>query len=356
MSRFFREGLSKLSAYTPGEQPMETNLIKLNTNENPYPPAPAVRELISKASSASALRPLNRYPEPDCGALVSALAGYHGVSRDMIAVGNGSDEILAFAFIAFGAKANAPEVSYGFYPVFGEMFSKTLNQIPLNPALEIDPADYMGLDGTIVIANPNAPTGTVLGLEDISSILGANKSNLVIVDEAYIDFGGRSAIELLAGYDNLMIIRTFSKSRSLAGLRIGYAVGSADIIADINKIKFSFNPYSLDSLAMAAAAASLKDEEYFEETVRRIMNTRDDFADKLSELGFTLLPSAANFVFARHGRLSGGECHRLLREKNILVRYFDKEPIKDYIRITIGTDEEMKAMLKATKEILNENI
>ena len=352
MSRFAKKFLENMEPYTPGEQSDVPGLVKLNTNENPYPPAPGVRRAMAYWGTFRTQKPLNRYPDPSCGPLIKTLASYYNVEENMVAVGNGSDEILAFAYMAFGEKVICPKISYGFYPVFGEMSSGEVREIPLTKDFRIDPDDYADEEGTIIVANPNAPTGRDMGIEGIEKLLSYGR--LVIVDEAYGDMGSESAVPLTGGYDNLLVVRTFSKGRSLAGMRVGYAIGHRELIEDINRIKFSFNPYSLDSVAMNAAVESVKDEKYFRETLDKIVRTRQWFAGEMEALGFEVLPSAANFVMTS-GPVPGREYFEKLRERNILIRYFDKDPIRDYVRITIGTEDEMKKLLEATKEILNES-
>lgn len=351
MSRFLKKQYESLEPYTPGEQPKVDNLIKLNTNENPYGPSPRVLKAINQAQVSK----LMLYPDPEAAELVSAIAEYYGLDREQVMVGNGSDEVLAFSFMAFQneeSKFYFPEISYGFYKVYADIFQTRANPVPLTEGLRVNPEDYKNLDGTIIIANPNAPTGIALELEEIEGILESNRSNLVIIDEAYIDFGAKSCVPFLQKYDNLLIVQTFSKSRSLAGSRVGFALGSKALIEDLNRIKFSFNPYNLNRLSILAAKEAVRDDAYFQETRKKIINTRRSFTEKLEALGFTVLPSSANFVFAKSGQLSGKEYFTGLRKKNIIVRHFEKEPISDFVRITIGRDEDMEALLEATRELL----
>ena len=347
MSRFLRKQYENIEPYTPGEQPRIENLIKLNTNENPYPPSPEVEKI-----TGTEIRSLVRYPDPAATDLVTAIAEFYGVDPAQVAVGNGSDEIIAFIYMAFGEKVYYPAISYGFYPVFAETFMCECAAIPLTEDLRIDAEDYKNLDGTIIIANPNAPTGIALSREEIRVILDTNPENLVVIDEAYVDFGGESCVPLLDEYDNLIIVQTFSKSHSLAGIRIGLALASEEVITDINKMKFSFNPYNLDRLAIVAGVAAIRDKKYFYECCRKVIDTREWFTEKMEGMGFEILPSAANFVFVRNDRISGKEYFTKLREKAILVRHFDKDPISDYVRITIGKDEDMKKLIEVTEEIL----
>lgn len=351
MSRFLKKQYESLEPYTPGEQPKVNNLIKLNTNENPYGPSPKVLEAINQAQVSK----LMLYPDPEAAELVGAIADYYGLEKDQVMVGNGSDEVLAFSFMAFQneeSKFYFPETSYGFYPVYADIFQTRPNPVPLTEDLRVDPADYKNLDGTIIIANPNAPTGIALELQEIEEILTSNRSNLVIIDEAYIDFGAKSCVPFLQKYDNLLIVQTFSKSRSLAGSRVGFALGNKELIADLNRIKFSFNPYNLNRLSILAAKEAICDDAYFQETREKIIKTRRSFVEKLEALGFTVLPSSANFVFAKSDRLKGLEYFTGLRKRNIIVRHFEKEPISDFVRITIGRDEDMEALLAVTKELL----
>lgn len=350
MSRFLREQYRSMQPYTPGEQPKIDDLIKLNTNENPYPPSPAVNTI----AEGDGIRGLVRYPDPEASELVRAIAEFYGVRDGQVAVGNGSDEIIAFIYMAFGTKVYYPAISYGFYPVFAETFMCECEAIPLTEDLRIDPEDYKGLDGTIIIANPNAPTGIALSRDDIEGILKANPDNLVVIDEAYVDFGAESCVPLIDKYDNLIIVQTYSKSHSLAGARIGLVLSNEEVIIDINKMKFSFNPYNLDRLAMMAGIAAIKDVDYFKECCGKVIATREWFTKEMEALGFSVLPSKANFIFARSDKIAGKEYFTKLRERAILVRHFDKEPISDYVRITIGLDEDMKKLIKATEEILCE--
>ena len=352
MSRFLNQKYSSLEPYTPGEQPkVNGRLIKLNTNENPYPPAPGVLEVINDEELAK----LRLYSDPEASMLTEAIAENFGLTKNQVITTNGSDEILAFIFMAFqGAtgKVYYPEISYSFYPVYCDVFGAKGFKVPLNEDFSINPEDYYDADGLIVITNPNAPTGMALTLTQIEDILRHNNNNLVVIDEAYVDFGAESAVKLIDKYDNLLVVQTFSKSRSLAGSRIGYAMGSSEIIADLNAIKFSFNPYNLDRLAILAGVEAMKDKAYFEETCSKIIDTRESFVSEMKKMGFDILPSKANFVFATSSEISGKDYFTKLREDNIIVRYFDKENISDYVRITIGTPEEMEILLEKTREIL----
>ncbi|MEG0662938.1 MAG: histidinol-phosphate transaminase, partial [Anaerovoracaceae bacterium] len=276
------------------------------------------------------------------------IASYYGLTPQQVAVGNGSDELLAFAFMAYGETIYYPEISYGFYPVFRDLFHCKGEGIPLTEDLRIAVKDYFGKKGTVILANPNAPTGIALTLEEIQALLEANGDQVVIIDEAYVDFGAESAVKLIEQYDNLLVIQTFSKSRSLAGMRIGMAMGNAALIEDLNKIKFSFNPYNLSRDAIVSAKMAIEDEEYFQLTRNKIIATRKRFSEAMNKLGYTVLPSSANFVFVKAGRDYASQ----LREHDIIVRHFDKDPIREYVRITIGRDEEMDRLLAVTEELL----
>lgn len=354
MSRFFSKTLEKLIPYTPGEQPKQVKkLIKLNTNENPYGPSPKVAEAITAAE----IDKLMLYPDPEASELVEAIAKYYGLEKDRVMVGNGSDEILGFSFLAFQneeRKMFFPEISYGFYPVYEQVFQASGIHIPLDENLRIRPEDYENMGGTIVIANPNAPTGIALELSEIEHILKTNPDDLVIIDEAYVDFGAESAVKLLDKYDNLLVIQTFSKSRSLAGSRLGFAMGSREIIKDLNTIKYSFNPYNLNRLSILAATASMKDVEYFEDTRRKIIETREWTVNELEKLGFEVLPSSANFIFVKNSNISGKDYFTGLRKNDIIVRYFDKPKISDHVRITIGTPQQMQELAIVTRKLLDE--
>lgn len=353
MSRFLKDKYSNLKPYVPGEQPEVTGrLVKLNTNENPYPPAPGVCRITDGRQPDE----LRLYPDPDTAVLTKAIAENFGLNKSQVITGNGTDEILAFVFMAFGGKSNKvyyPEISYSFYPVYCDIFESESVKVPLRRDFSISPCDYYDADGMIVITNPNAPTGMALDVAQIEDILIHNRDNPVIIDEAYVDFGADSAVRLIDMYDNLLVVQTFSKSRSLAGARIGYALGNEDMISDLNTIKFSFNPYNLDRRAILAGTEAMKDREYFDKTRKQIIDTRESFSREMRNLGFTVLPSKANFVFVSSGEISGSEYFRRLREKNIIVRHFNDEKISDFVRITIGTPEEMELLLDATAKLLN---
>lgn len=351
MSRFLSERFSNIEPYTPGEQPKVSNLIKLNTNESPFPPSPKVIEALNKEEISK----LNLYSDPDTKEVIDAIATTFGVNSDQILMGNGSDEILAFAFQAFCDKDNEPcfaDITYGFYPVFCELYGLNPEIIPLREDLSICAEDYIGKNKPIFIANPNAPTGLALPLCEIEKILASNKDSIVLIDEAYVDFGAESAVSLIDKYDNLIVSRTFSKSRNLAGARIGFAISNPDLIADMCKMKFSFNPYNLNRLSIIAGKESVLDTEYFNKCITEIIANREYTVKELEKRDFTILDSKANFIFAKHNTLSGAEYFNELRNRNIVVRYFGKERIKDYVRITIGSKEQMTALIEATDEIL----
>lgn len=351
MSRFLNKKYEMLEPYTPGEQPKVLDLIKLNTNENPYGPSPEVLKIINDTEVGR----LQLYSDPEATELVEAIAANYGLAKDQVMVGNGSDEILAFSFMAFqpeNGNIYFPDPSYGFYKVYGDVFKANRKPIPLTDDLRIDPEDYKNLNGTIIIANPNAPTGRALETGVIEEIIKSNPENLVIIDEAYVDFGAKTCVPFIEKYDNLLVIQTFSKSRSLAGSRVGFAMGNKELIGDLNRIKFSFNPYNLNRLSIRAAAAAMKDDDYFQKTRKMIMETRAFTVAELEKLGFEVLPSEANFIFVRSDKISGKDYFDGLRESNILVRYFAKKPIDDYVRITIGKQEDMEALLSVTKELL----
>ena len=351
MSRYLTPTLAGLSPYTPGEQPQDQQYIKLNTNESPYSPSPAV----VAAVNAAEVEKLRLYSDPACAQLLVAAAEYHGLSPDEIMPGNGSDENLFFALRAFCDEQHPlayADVTYGCYSVWCNLMHIPSHILPLEEDFSIDPAKYYGLNETIVIANPNAPTGLALPRSAIEGILKANPNNVVIVDEAYVDFGGESCVPLIHQYDNLLVVQTFSKSRQLAGARLGLAMGNAALIADLNRVKFSLNPYNINRLTLKAGEAALKDTAYFDATRQKIMDTRAWTAKELANRGFSLTDSRSNFLFARTDRMEGGALYRALKEKGILVRHFDSLRIADYLRITIGTQAQMEALIKALDEIL----
>ena len=350
MSRFFSGKFDALTPYTPGEQPKGQTFVKLNTNESPFPPAPLAQQYARQE-----IEKLQLYSDPQCRDLVAMAAEKLGVAADEIIFTNGSDEVLNFAFMAFCDAAHPvvfPNITYGFYPVFAQLNGIPYREIPLQADFSIRVEDYLGLNETIVIANPNAPTGICLPLCDIERILESNPDNVVIIDEAYIDFGGESAMSLIPKYDNLLVVQTFSKSRSMAGARLGFGAGNRKLIQDLNTIKYSTNPYNVNRMTMAAGVGALEAEGYFRVNCQKIMENREWTTQKMTELGFQVIPSMANFVFARHPVISGKDLYLALREKGILVRHFDKPALTDYNRITIGSREQMKAFITALAEIL----
>lgn len=347
MSRFFSEKLDRLQVYVPGEQPKVRDLIKLNTNESPFPPAPGVVEAAKEAAGT-----LRLYNDLSSSGLIGRLSETYSLPPECIAVSNGSDEMLAFAFQAFGEKGAAfPDITYGFYPVWAELYGIDAKIIPLDEDFRINITDYADCGRMAVIANPNAPTGIALTLDEIRFIVESNPDSVVIVDEAYVDFGAESAVSLVLDHDNLLVVQTFSKSRQMAGARLGFALGNAALIADLNRIRYSFHPYNVNSMTQAAGEAALLQKDYFENCRREIMETRAWTAGQLKGLSFTVLESKANFLFASPPNMTGEEYQRRLREKNVVVRRFELPRIKDYLRITIGTREQMETLIKLTKEM-----
>ena len=353
MSRFFSENFASLVPYTPGEQPKERQFVKLNTNESPFPPAPGVAAAVAEQAGN-----LQLYSDPEISTLRRKLAETYGVSPDQVICVNGSDEVLNFAFMAFADDARPlafPDLTYGFYPVFAQLNRIPYEEIPLREDFSIDVNDYLGLNKTVVIANPNAPTGLYLPLSEIEKIVASNPDNVVIVDEAYIDFGGESAISLVSKYDNLLVTQTFSKSRSMAGARLGFGIGSAKLIADLNTIRYSTNPYNVNRMTEAAGMAALEDADYFRRNCDAIRENRAWTTEALQALGFTVLPSSANFVFAKSEQIGGEDLYRRLKDRGILVRHFTKARIRDFNRITIGTGEQMETLVAAIESILKED-
>ena len=350
MSRFFTKTLSALQPYTPGEQPQDMQYIKLNTNESPFPPAPGVLDAVS----AEEVSKLYLYSDPDCKALTEAIAKRFGLQPEQVTVGNGSDEVLWFALRAF-CDEQIPlaysDITYGCYKTWCSMLNVPSRIIPLQEDYSVDIRQYNGLNCTVMITNPNAPTGLCLPLSEIETVLQANPDNVVIVDEAYVDFGGESAVSLVEKYDNLLVVQTCSKSRSLAGARLGFAMGNPDLIADLNRIKFSFNPYNVNRLTCLAGIAAMEDEDYFRACTEAVAATRERVAAELREMGFALTESKANFLFAESSRIPGGELYRKLKEKGILVRHFDKPRLENRLRITVGSDRQMDALLTALREL-----
>lgn len=352
MSRFFSYKYEALVPYTPGEQPKVLNVTKLNTNECPFPPSEKALQF-----AAENTRPLNLYPELQFVDIRGKLAELYGISPDNLVLGNGSDELLNFAFMAFcddRKQAAFPNISYGFYPVYAELNHVPYLEIPLREDFSIAPGDYFDLGRTIFIANPNAPTGMALTRAQAEEIVKHNPDSVVVIDEAYVDFGGETCIPLIRKYDNLLVIQTFSKSRSMAGARLGFAAGSEALIKDLNTIRYSTNPYNVNSMTLALGLGVLLDEETTRKNCRAIMENRAWTVAELENLGFTVLPSCANFIFARSGRIDGGELYLKLKARNILIRHFDKPEISAWNRITIGTREQMDILLTNIREILEE--
>lgn len=348
MSRFFDPKLSALTPYTPGEQPRDRLLLKLNTNESPFPPSPLAQRYAREEAGR-----LELYSDPCCTALVKKGAEVFGVEEDEIIFTNGSDEVLDFTFQAFCPKgAIFPDITYGFYKVFAALHQIPFTEVPLKEDFTIDLQDYLGTSGTVFIANPNAPTGLYLTPAQVEAIVSSDPDRLVVIDEAYIDFGGETSIPLTKKYDNLLVIGTFSKSRSMAGARLGFAIGNKALIRCLNTIKYSFNPYNVDRMAMAAGVGALEDKDYFRTNCEKIMATRAWTTEALEKLGFTVLPSLTNFVFAKHDRIPGKTLCAKLREQGILVRHFDTPRLTDYLRITIGSQEQMEAFAGAITNIL----
>ena len=353
MSRFLSQEAARLAPYTPGEQPTDAQYLKLNTNESPFPPSPRVIKAVSRAE----LLKLNLYSDPTCSMLCEAVARRYGLQMENVLAANGSDEVLAFAFRAFcgqGKGVAYADITYGFYAAQTALFGLEATIIPLREDFTLCVDDYMDFPGTIVLANPNAPTGMTIPREDIQRLLEANPDRVVIVDEAYVDFGAESCVPMIYRYDNLLVTQTMSKSRSLAGGRVGYALGSPELIADLNRVKYSFHPYNVNRLSIAAGAAAVADEAYFAACTAAIRQTRAWTVGELENLGFTVLPSQANFVFARHSQLPGETLYRKLKENGVLVRWFDADRIRDYIRITIGSMEQMETLVEELTAILEE--
>ena len=355
MSKFLNERYRKLESYVPGEQPKDRVFVKLNTNESPYPPGPAVIAAVNSRE----MEDLRLYPDPECGLLKDKIAELTGMKRANIFVANGSDDILNFAFMAFaGGRTEVmfPEISYGFYPVFARLHGLRYREVPLKDDFSVDPADYVCQNKMIVIANPNAPTGKALSLYQVEQIVRTNRENVVVVDEAYVDFGAESSVELVHKYENLLIVQTFSKSRSMAGARLGFAIGGEGIISDLEKLKFSTNPYNINRLTMAAGIAAIEENGYYEENCRKIVETREYTADELRKMGFNVIPSQANFLFVKNDRIDGGRLQSRLREKGYLIRHFDTEKLRQYNRITIGTRQDMEGFIAAISEIMEEEL
>ncbi|WP_049723983.1 histidinol-phosphate transaminase [Gilvimarinus polysaccharolyticus] len=352
MSKFWSDVVRQVEPYVPGEQPKITGLIKLNTNESPYPPSPQVAKTIDR----DAIDQLRLYPDPSATELSQAVADYYQLEANQVFVGNGSDEVLAQLFMAFFQGRGTllyPDISYSFYPVYCQLFGVPAQKIPLRADFSLALEDYHGEAAGVIFPNPNAPTGMGLALTEIEALLRARPNTLVVVDEAYIDFGGQTAASLVPHYDNLLVVQTFSKSRALAGLRVGFALGQRDLIEGLERVKNSFNSYPLDRLAQRAATAAIQDDDYFHECCGKVVATRNRMADALLALGFSVLPSQANFIFAKPPASVTAEAMAAqLREKKILVRYFKQARISDYLRISVGTDEQTDVLLAALESLL----
>lgn len=352
MSRFFSKKYAALIPYTPGEQPQDKKYIKLNTNESPFPPSPLAQQYAKEAAQT-----LQLYSDPECRALVKTAAERFGIEEDEIMFTNGSDDILNFAFMAFCDEehpAAFPDITYGFYSVFAELNHVPYVKIPLKADFTVDVRDYLGIHRTIFLANPNAPTGIAVTLEEIEEILRTNPDNVVVIDEAYVDFGGESAVSLIHRYPNLLVTQTFSKSRNLAGARLGFGIGCKELIRDLNTVRFSTNPYNINRMTMAAGIGALEDGEYFRSCTSKIVENREFTTKALRKLGFTVLESKANFVFAAHPKKSGLALYQQLKERGILVRHFETPRLKDYNRITIGSRDQMEALIAAMTKLLEE--
>ncbi len=352
MSKFFSKKYSELKPYTPGEQPRDMKYIKLNTNESPFSPSIRVASAV-----AEEIRNLKLYSDPECKQLREKLADILSVPQSYVILSNGSDEILNFAFMAFSDKDNPlifPDITYGFYSVFAKLNAIPYEQIPLSKEFTIDTSDYIGKGKNIVIANPNAPTGIALGLDEIEKIVSSNPENVVIIDEAYVDFGAQSAVPLTKKYKNLIVVGTFSKSRSMAGARLGFAVADPELIRDLETIRYSTNPYNVNRMTLAAGVATLADNDYYMDNCRKIIENREYTRNKLLNLGFSVLDSKTNFLFIKSGEIGGEELYLKLKRNGVLVRHFNTERIKDYNRVTIGTKEEMDIFLSKTENILKE--
>lgn len=352
MTRFMSQKFEKLVPYTPGEQPQDKKYIKLNTNESPFPPS---ERALSRVKDI--LNRLMRYPDPECTALNEKFAKCIGVEKDEVMAVNGSDEILNFAFAAFCDKdktAVFPDITYGFYEVFADYNGVPYRKFPLGDDFRVNIADYFHANATVFLANPNAPTGIALALNEVEEIVKNNPENIVVIDEAYVDFGGESAVSLIHKYDNLLVTQTFSKSRSAAGARLGFGIACKSLIADLNTVRFSTNPYNVNAMTMALGEGILDDEEYTRENCKKIMALRGSVQNELRALGFETTASSANFIFAKHKRISGETLYKKLKEKGVLVRHFNGERIKDFNRITVGTKDEMTVLIEKIKEIIEE--
>ena len=352
MSKFFSDKFAKLTPYTPGEQPKDMRYIKLNTNESPFPPPKAVVKRVREEAKKAEL-----YSDPTCSEFISAVAKKYKVEENQVIATNGSDEVLNFAFMAFCDKATPvvfPDITYGFYPVFAKLHGVEYREIPLKADFSIDYKDYLGVNATVVIANPNAPTGLYLKRGEIEEIIKSNPNNIVIVDEAYVDFGAESAIPLIKKYDNLLVTQTFSKSRSLAGARLGVGFGNEKLIADLHTIRYSTNPYNVNRMTLGAGVEAIKNDGYYRKKIYEICRVRYQTKKALQKLGFEVLDSGANFLFAKAKQMDGETLYKRLKEKGVLVRHFNLDRIKDFNRITIGSEKQMQIFLQKVEEIIKE--
>jgi histidinol-phosphate aminotransferase len=352
MSQFWSSIVNDLTPYVPGEQPKVDNLIKLNTNENPYPPSPKVLKILKESANNS----LRLYPDPNADKLKQSLAKHYKIKSAQVFVGNGSDEVLAHTFVALLKQSKPillPDISYSFYPVYCQLFVIDYRQIALDDKFQININDYFSKNGGIIFPNPNAPTGKLLALQQIELLLQNNTQSVVVIDEAYIDFGGESAVKLIDDYTNLLVIQTFSKSRSLAGLRVGFAMGNSNLIEALERVKNSFNSYPLDQFAINGAIAAIEDNDYFKQTTEKIVSSRNYLLKEMSSMGFKILPSSANFIFASHPDYDAEEVALFLRHQDIIVRHFKQLRIEQYLRITVGTQKECEALVKAFKIFLS---
>ena len=347
----FEDKIRKVVPYTPGEQTKDTSIIKINTNECPYPPAPGVEKALRELD----IDRLRLYPEPACDTLINAFAEYYGLENNQIFVGVGSDDVLSMAFLTFfnsDKKILFPDITYSFYDVWADVYRIPYEQIPLDDNFHIVKEDYYKDNGGVIFPNPNAPTGVYEGLDMIEDVIKHNQDSVVIIDEAYIDFGGKSSLELINKYDNLLVIQTYSKSRALAGLRVGMAFGNAKLIKYMSDVKFSVNSYTMNTPSLVAGAAAIKDEAYFKETVQKIINTREWMKKELKELGFEFQDSMSNFVFATHPKYKATELQQYLRDNKILVRHFNAKRIDNYLRISVGTDDQAKKLIETLRNYI----
>lgn len=351
LMRAWESNIRRVEPYVPGEQPKASDIVKLNTNENPYPPSPKVIEAAKKFDYDR----LRLYPDPEAAVLVEAIAGRYGLNRNQVFVGVGSDDVIAMSFLTFFNSEKPvlfPDVSYSFYSVWAELFGIKYEKVSVDEKFNIIPDSFKRPNGGIIFPNPNAPTSIYMELDRVEDIIRRNQESVVIVDEAYIDFGGQSALKLIDKYDNLLVVQTYSKSRSMAGMRIGYAMGNAGLIRALNDVKFSYNSYTLNQTSLVYGVEAMKDEEYFRECVDKIINTRERSAKKLAELGFTFPESKSNFIFATHSRVPAKKIFEELKNRKIFVRYFNQPLIDNYLRITVGTDEQMDKLFAALEEIV----